>query len=1073
MEEGRMTSRLTPRTRWRRRKWRQTCDWREEFDRAWMDGRLEANCDEKMSSENRKKKTSKIYINIFICVNLQFRTLCLVSKCIIMIGTRVGKPHKQCCTCKRSSIKLKNSRYSPAPESIFCNFSCNISIYTIVNIYLQISGRLRKLNALTNTRGKINITFTGLCPGKSEGEGLSLNPNHWLSHAAEFFWQHGIKCLKYRLLSPNFTNQNLKVLKVLKHRIRDTFVVVKQYLNLRHAKNVTQGKIVHDIETNPGPFIKTTTEINVITLNCRGLNKLDKIRLILNKFNNLINSNNNTLVLLQETMILDGKYLDLAWKGKYVLTPGLGNSQGCITLLQQDKVITNVTYLENRGHVFEVEGLTELKTIIANIYAPIGYGEEKKEFFDNVIDTIERKNLSGNSNVILAGDFNVTFNDSDRLNRQTTTGEKNVANRLELELNRKGLYDSWQGFEGFTWKRGTSMSKLDRIYYKINGHTHINTKTNWSICSSDHCAVQAIFRDTSKINKGLRIVRLDPWVVRDKSKLEELRGYLTQQLSQLSSNADPHTKLEFAKMTIRTKGLELGTKLLRAEEIKLKEINDDIELHNRLLKECINPSEQEEINFVIESRIAERNELIEQQGKKLAWKMKVKWYNEGEGSNKYFLNLLKRAHSQGEMNKLLTANGWVHTLEGITEEVKAYYTDLYNKRHQPQIDDCFFENLFETDADADALVVQDITLEELWAALKPLKDTAPGPDGISHSYLKKLWDIIGPIILDAWKYTLDIKKLPPSHYKSYLKLIPKAGKDKTDLKNWRPITLSNCDHKLITRVYNQRLLRVTSAHISNVQTAYIKGRNITDNIRIINSAIQLSNEELDINAAIIALDAQKAFDSVNHDYVKNLLDKIGLNRFKNIFDILYRGLSNDILVNNRVHGSHNITNGVKQGDALSCTLFVLAIEPLLRNIEANRSIKPVCSTLLQYTWPKIVGYADDLTCIVHNDSKSKQSIFNEYERLTKASGLKLNADKTEIYDYCSIEIRQTRPLASTIRYLGESYTIQPLNSIKINGVVLSKDYGSMRKINTDILINKMDEHFRNWAKRNLSLLGRV
>ncbi len=42
-----------------------------------------------------------------------------------------------------------------------------------------------------------------------------------------------------------------------------------------------------------------------------------------------------------------------------------------------------------------------------------------------------------------------------------------------------------------------------------------------------------------------------------------------------------------------------------------------------------------------------------------------------------------------------------------------------------------------------------ITLAELWLALKPLKDTAPGPDGITHIYLKKLWDILGPLIVEA------------------------------------------------------------------------------------------------------------------------------------------------------------------------------------------------------------------------------------------------------------------------------------------------------------------------------------
>ena len=86
--------------------------------------------------------------------------------------------------------------------------------------------------------------------------------------------------------------------------------------------------------------------------------------------------------------------------------------------------------------------------------------------------------------------------------------------------------------------------------------------------------------------------------------------------------------------------------------------------------------------------------------------------------------------------------------------------------------------------------------------------------------------------------------------------------------------------------------------------------------------------------------------------------------------------------------------GVKQGDALSCSLFILAMEPLLRNITKNNTITAIKSRTIDYTWPKIIGYADDVTIITENSNNSVKQIFHEYERLTKASRLKLNADKT-------------------------------------------------------------------------------
>ena len=85
-------------------------------------------------------------------------------------------------------------------------------------------------------------------------------------------------------------------------------------------------------------------------------------------------------------------------------------------------------------------------------------------------------------------------------------------------------------------------------------------------------------------------------------------------------------------------------------------------------------------------------------------------------------------------------------------------------------------------------------MEELATMLDSCQDSAPGPDGIPYSLLKLLWHLLGPLLFEAWTYSIAMGQLPQSHRMSYLRLIPKAGKDLTRLTNWRPITLSNCDH---------------------------------------------------------------------------------------------------------------------------------------------------------------------------------------------------------------------------------------------------------------------------------------
>ena len=119
-----------------------------------------------------------------------------------------------------------------------------------------------------------------------------------------------------------------------------------------------------------------------------------------------------------------------------------------------------------------------------------------------------------------------------------------------------------------------------------------------------------------------------------------------------------------------------------------------------------------------------------------------------------------------------------------------------------------------------------------------------------------------------------------------------------------------------------------------------------------------------------------------------------MHNFIPIFQLLYKDLRNDFIINGKIGSRYSLGNGVKQGVALSCSLFILAMEPLLRNIAKNNTITAIKSRTINFTWLKITGYANDVTIITENTNNSVKQIFHEIERLTKASGLKLNADKT-------------------------------------------------------------------------------
>jgi hypothetical protein len=75
-------------------------------------------------------------------------------------------------------------------------------------------------------------------------------------------------------------------------------------------------------------FAGKVGSLMAVTLNCRGLNNVNKLRLVLNGAYDLLVRHLNSIIMLQETMIVDGKYLDFAWRGLYAFTLGTGNFAG-------------------------------------------------------------------------------------------------------------------------------------------------------------------------------------------------------------------------------------------------------------------------------------------------------------------------------------------------------------------------------------------------------------------------------------------------------------------------------------------------------------------------------------------------------------------------------------------------------------------------------------------------------------------------------------------------------------------------------------------------------------------------
>ena len=82
---------------------------------------------------------------------------------------------------------------------------------------------------------------------------------------------------------------------------------------------------------------------------------------------------------------------------------------------------------------------------------------------------------------------------------------------------------------------------------------------------------------------------------------------------------------------------------------------------------------------------------------------------------------------------------------------------------------------------------------------------APGLDGIPIEFYKTFWGDIKDIFLDSIIFAHETGQLCESQYQGVITLIPKPEKELLQVTNYRPITLLNCDYKIVAKVLNNRL----------------------------------------------------------------------------------------------------------------------------------------------------------------------------------------------------------------------------------------------------------------------------
>ncbi|XP_019240114.1 PREDICTED: uncharacterized protein LOC109220105 [Nicotiana attenuata] len=386
------------------------------------------------------------------------------------------------------------------------------------------------------------------------------------------------------------------------------------------------------------------------------------------------------------------------------------------------------------------------------------------------------------------------------------------------------------------------------------------------------------------------------------------------------------------------------------------------------------------------------------------WKQKagMLWFKDGDRNTKFFHAQVRGRRKKLQLRRIQNNMGiWIEEEEQIAEEAVSFYKDQFTESVVPSTFHIIDHVPTLVEEEQNARLTELPTKEEVRKAVYGLNgDSAGGPDGFTGAFYHTCWDIVGEDIYAMVLQFFCGQQLPKCVTHTNLVLLPKK-KEVTTFSDLRPISLSNFINKIFSGVIHDRLVELLPNLISEEQAGFVKGRSIVENILLTQEII--TDIRLRTKAGpnvVMKLDMTKAYDRLSWLFLTKVLRKLGFcERFIGmIFDLVGNNWYS-VLINGQSRGFFKSTRGVKQGDPLSPTLFILAAEALSRGLNSLHQNLYFCGFGLPKWSPKInhLAYADDTIIFSSSDATSLRLIMEILYLYEAASGQLVNKNKSAIY----------------------------------------------------------------------------
>jgi hypothetical protein len=626
--------------------------------------------------------------------------------------------------------------------------------------------------------------------------------------------------------------------------------------------------------------------------------------------------------------------------------------------------------------------------------------------------------------IILCGDWNASHTD-----RNISRDKK--FQRFCVEMN---LVNKQNGQPTFFHSSNDSTSEIDYILFHRNAlhllqgiEVHPVHPTN----TSDHTLVTATIQATLERREPPKtIVQTKPkW---DMCDMDSYRDYIETRLNTTYLNVQSSFDLKLAvnhltrtlhgaaKMSIPKYGTQVTVKPCN-RRVWSEDINNAMKASkeaNAIWRKKGRP--KEEGNVCYTARMQARKSLRRIQRREAAKKRDGELADiaSAEANPRLFHKLINRQRNDKVKSTTeLQVDGEEYN---TPDEILQGWTKYFGKLSTPQANEKYDEE-YQRRVRLDVLLIEDIcsqmsaphrpvTCAEVKRAISRLSSNkAADSDGLMSEHLKVAGDSIVVYLTDLINAFIRNKEVPEDLKDGLLTPVHKKGATNIPT-NYRGITVTSIILKVLEIIHGNQVNPKLQLTQSKLQGGFTTGSSSTNTALLLTEAVNETRH--DKRPLFVSfLDAEKAFDVVNHD---SLLRKLYFDGLYGDSWLLLRNMYNDLTTavkwRGRISDKFPVKQGVRQGGVLSTTHYKRYNNPLLLTLEENYK-----GASIGYISIPHVTCADDIAVMSHQEEEV-QSMHHEVESYASQERYNIQAAKSETLVYNE----KRSKIAYNFKYEGEA-----------------------------------------------------